>query len=134
MSDVTSDQILHHQPIHFVAGAPPLTGCSVRGVRNDRGFIIIHILFVAFEAKTHESIMGAGESKGASAMAIMPYKDALARFDAVEVSMIEDAVNKFGDGAGGVDRNTFIRCCLTVLPDKIQHVSAHLPLSPSCPF
>ena len=62
-------------------------------------------------------------------MAIMPYKDALARFDAVEVSMIEDAVNKFGDGAGGVDRNTFIRCCLTVLPDKIQHVKRSPPLT-----
>jgi len=70
--------------------------------------------------------MGQGESHRGDAMTIMPYKDALARFDAVEVSMIEDAVNKFGDGAGGVDRNTFVRCCLTVLPDKIQHVKPTL--------
>eukprot|EP00040_Diaphanoeca_grandis_P036998 m.239004 g.239004 ORF g.239004 m.239004 type:complete len:928 (+) comp33734_c0_seq4:470-3253(+) len=66
--------------------------------------------------------MGQNESKAQSSIVseIISFKDALIRLDSAEIKMLERAGRKFGDGDNFIEKHTFMRCALGILPHKYQ--------------
>ena len=87
--------------------------------------------WVVGEGKGAGGVMGNTTSGETVATAIMPYKDALERFDSVETKMLTEAIRRFGVDSSSVDRNTFIRCALSSVPEKFQNVNLLPPTAPT---
>lgn len=74
--------------------------------------------------------MGAHQSVGA-VQQIVEYKEALQRFDPTETAMLQKAFTMYGSGTT-VDKLTFVRNTLSMIPDPIQMVRQGVV--PECRF